>query len=82
MGEIEQYLRARGVVVTESDIVRGGGDFAVTDVSEGLALIRANDAAGLKIFGATATRKAGAIGGTTTLSVMFANGIVVSTPDK
>ena len=82
MGEIEAYLRGRGVVVTESDIVRGAADFAVTDVSEGLALIKANDAAGLKIFGATATRKVQAIGGTTTLSVLFANGVLVSTPDK
>jgi hypothetical protein len=82
MGEIEAYLRGRGVVVTESDIVRGAADFAVTDVSEGLALIKANDAAGLKIFGATATRKVQAIGGQTTIQVLYANGIMLATPDK
>ena len=82
MGEIEQYLKQRGVVVTESDIVRGSSDFAVTLPEEGMALIKANDAAGLKIFGATATRKATPIGGSTQLSVLFVNGVCVTTPDK
>lgn len=82
MGEIEQYIRMRGAVVTESDIIRGAADFAVTDVSEGLALVKANDSAGLRIFGATATRKAQSIGGTTTLSILYVNGVCLSTPDK
>lgn len=82
MGEIEQYLRQRGVVVTESDIIKGASDFIVTDVSEGMALIKANDAKGLNAFGATVTRKAQPIGGSVTISVLFINGICLTTPDK
>jgi len=82
MGKIEEYLRGRGAIITESDSVNGTANFAVSMAEEGLELIRKNDVDVTSIFGATAVRKSIGDYKATSFTVLFSNGIAVSTPES
>lgn len=82
MGKIEEYLRAQGVVITESDSVNGTASYAVSMADEGLALIKKNDVSATAIFGATAVRKSIGDYKATSFVVLFSSGIAVMTPES